>query len=63
VLSNWAERAAHGAEFAKYLVLLPSCVTYATKTFLPKIGLANPAFTVQHLSRDKGRADEGDLLK
>jgi hypothetical protein len=40
--------------YAKYLTLLPLCVTLSSNAFWPKIGLANPAFAMQHLSRDKG---------
>jgi hypothetical protein len=39
--------------YAKYLTLLPRCVTLSSNVFRPKIGLANLAFAVQHLSRDK----------
>jgi len=39
--------------YAKYLTLLPRCVTLSSNVFRPKIGLANLAFAVQHLSRDR----------
>jgi hypothetical protein len=38
--------------YAKHLLLLPLCVTLSAKAFGTKIGLAKPAFAVQHLSRD-----------
>jgi len=40
--------------YAKYLTLLPRCVTVSANVFAPKFGLANLAFAMQHLSRDKG---------
>jgi hypothetical protein len=39
--------------YAKYLTLLPTCVTLSSNAFWPKIGLANFAFAAQHSSRDK----------
>ena len=38
--------------YAKYLTLLPRCVTLAANVFRPKIGLANLTFAMQHSSRD-----------
>jgi hypothetical protein len=44
--------------YAKYLTLLLSCVTSSTKTFLPKFGLANRNFALQHWIRDKARGQK-----
>jgi hypothetical protein len=48
VLSLWAESVGYGRGVAKYLWLLPSCVTSSAKRFLPKFGLAIRNFALQH---------------
>jgi hypothetical protein len=54
VLLNCAAPAALAQAYAKYLMLLPGCVTSSANVLRPKIRLANPTFAVQHLSRDTG---------
>ena len=42
--------------YAKYLMLLLTCVMWSTKECLPKFGLAKSDFALQHWIRDKTRA-------